>query len=162
MALPRVVEYLLTLRRESGGLLVMQGASQTIIPAVVPGQQFVLQAFPIGTDYLNIVYSSQIDPAVVPGVFFAWGQYYGNRAYEGRMMSYWTANQLDSFVFISENEPAWALIRNLSPVNQYYSGVAFFITIASEDDYIAILDALKKNGSLDALAFRNMLRRVGD
>ena len=138
----------------------MQGASQTLIPIVGPGQQFVLQAFPVQNDYLNIVYRSQIDPAVVPSVFFAWGQYYGNRVMEGRMTSYFTANQLDSFVFITQNEPAWILIRNLSPVNQYYSGVVFFITIASEEDYISILDALEKNGSLDALAFRNILRRV--
>lgn len=147
MGLPYVIEYLLTLRKPGGGHLVHQGASQTIVPAMPPNIEVVLQVFPLGDDYADIVYSSYIDPSVVPGAFYGWGQYFGARSYEGTLTTGFLTYPLETLVFISQSEPGLASIRNLTALNQYYAGMAFFITIASEDDYNTVMDALKHMGT---------------
>ena len=148
MALPYVIEYLLSLRTPSGkGSLVHQGGSQTEIPIVPPNTQFVLEVFPFGSDYFDIVYASWIDPSVVPGAFYGWGSYFGSRTAEGNLITGMTTYPLDSFVFISESEPAQALIRNNTALNQYYAGVAYYISIASEGDYDLVIKALEGVGA---------------
>jgi len=147
MGLPRVIEFLLTLREPGGGNLVHQGANQTLIPAVPPNTEFVLQAFPIGSDYIDIAYGGFVDPMVVPGAFYGYGQYFGNRTYDGVITAGFIAYNVESFVLISESEPAIALLRNLTALNQYYSGMIYFITIDSERSYNLVLEALNKMGS---------------
>jgi len=147
MGLPYLIESLLSIRRPNGGNLVHQGASQTVVNQMPPYTQIVLNVFPFGTDYFDIVYQSYIDPTVVPDVYHGYGQYFGTRMYEGTIAAGFMAYQLESLVFISGAEPAQALIRNNTPVYQYYAGVAFYVAIASEKDYDAILEHLEASGS---------------
>jgi len=147
MGLPFVIEYLLTMERPGGGHLLHQGVSQTIIPAIPPNTQFVLQTLPFGTDYLDIVYASYVDLAVVPNAFYGWGQYYGARSYEGTLTAGFIANPIDSFVIISRSEPAMALIQNQTALNQYYAGIVYFLSVASEDDFNLITEALARIGT---------------
>ncbi len=157
MSLPYAIEYLLTIRRENGGNLVHQGASQTIINQMPPYTQIVLNVFPFGNDYFDIIYNSYVDPSVVPGVFRGYGQYFGTRAYDGILTSGFMAWPLESLVFISESEPAQALIRNETPLFQYYAGAAFYIAIASETDFRLVLEHLKGVGSSETNRLLEML-----
>ncbi len=160
MALPYVIEYLLTLKRPSGGFLAHQGASQTVIPIVPPHTQFVLEVFPFGSDYYDIIYASYVDPSVVPGVYYAWGQYYGSRVQEGTLNTGMMTYLLDSFVFINQSEPGMALIRNNTALNQYYAGFVYFISISSEHDYDTIIAALKGVGTSETNRLLGMLANV--
>ena len=157
MALPYVIEYLLSLRRPAGGSLVYQGGSQTVIPIVPPNSQFLLEVFPFAGDYFDIIFSSYVDPAVVPGVFFSWGQYFGSKVIEGTLTTGFMTYQLDSFIYISEAEPAITLLRNTTGLNQFYAGVAHYIAIANERDYDAVLDALKEVGTNETNRLLGML-----
>ena len=167
MGLPYVIEYLLTLERVGGGRLVYQGVSQTVIPAVPPYTQFVLQAFPFETDYLDIIFESHIDTAVIPGVFYGWGQHFGSRTYEGVFTQGLINNPLNSLVVISQSQPALALVENLTALNQYYAGRVFFLTVSSAEDYEEILEALARIGTsarseqLAAEANRLLLQLTG-
>lgn len=148
MALPAAIELLLTLERPGGGgKLVYQGGSQTVIPLFPAGTQISLSLLPLGNDYLDIVYESAIDPAVIPLAFYGYGQYFGNRMYEGVITSWFTHNNIDSLVFISKSEPAQLLIENRSPLDQYYSGLVFLVSIATEYDYKEVLIALARIGN---------------
>jgi len=147
MGLPYVIEYLLTLERVGGGRLVYMGLSQTVIPAVPPHAQFVLQVFPFETDYLDIIFESHIDTAVIPGVFYGWGQHFGSRTYEGVLTQGFINNPINSLVVVSQSQPALALIENLTALNQYYSGRVYFLTVSSAEDYVEILEALARIGT---------------
>ncbi|KKN15903.1 hypothetical protein LCGC14_0981260 [marine sediment metagenome] len=145
MSLPRIIEYLLSIRRPGGGgSLVAQGQSQTIIPIMPPGATITLQAYPFASDYMDIMFQFSFDPAMVPNAFYAWGSYFGARPWEGIAHSWWMSNNISSFVFITESEPAYALIFNRSPVAQYYAGTSAHIAIASEDDYFTMYEEIER------------------
>lgn len=141
-----VIEYLLSLERPGGGRLVFGGGSQLIVPAFPPNTTITLTVAPYGNDYAYIPYYSAFAPAMVPGAFWGWGQQYGNKQYTGTLGSWFLTNPspLDAFVFVTEAEPAIAQLTNQSPLNQYYEGISFFIAIASEEDYHAVLEALAR------------------
>jgi len=158
MSLPYVIESLLTIRRaSSGGSLVHQGGSQTVINQLPPYTQIVLNVFPFGNDYFDIIYSSYIDPSVVPGVFFGYGQYFGSRTYDGVITSGFMTYTLESLVFISESEPAQALIRNDTPLYQYYAGAVFYVAIATEEDFNIVLEYLKGVGNKETNRLLDLL-----
>ena len=150
MALPYIIEYLLSLRRPSGGNLVHMGASQTLIPQVPPYAEFVLREFPAEGDYLDIVYKSWVDPSVVPGAFYGWLQYFGNRIIEGTFTPGFMAWQWDGLVFISQAEPATISIRNNTALYQYYAGISIFVAITSVEDFNTVLEYLKGAGMHEA------------
>ena len=141
MALPRIVEYLVSIRRKGGGgPLVTQGQSQTIINTFPPNTTVSLQAFPFGADYLDIFFEWAFDPAVVPNAFYAYGSYYGARPWEGIAHSWWMQNNISGFVLITESEPAYALIYNRTPVAQYYAGTTAYLAIKSAEDFDEVYD----------------------
>lgn len=145
--LSNVIEYLLSLERPGGGRLVYAGGSQFIVPAFPPNTAITLTTAPFGNDYAYIPYYAAIGPAVVPGAFWGWGQHFGNRLYTGVIASWFMQNALDSFVFVTESEPAIAQLTNQTALNQYYEGISFFVAIASEDDYHRVLEALARLGT---------------
>lgn len=139
MSLPYIIEYILAENHET----VFQGASQTI-GIFPPGFRVVISQLPAGNDYAVIVYRTAFDPNMNPGVFYAEGQYYGNRIYEGVMTLYWLNNEIDSFAIITRNKPAYLTIQNMSGVNQYYGGTAFFLTIATEEIWKKVMEDVGK------------------
>lgn len=157
MGLPYVVEYLLTIRRPGSGNLVHQGGSQTVINQLPPYTRIVLNVFPFGNDYFDIVYASYIDPAVVPDVYHGYAQYFGTRAYDGTLSSLFMNYPFESLVFISEAEPAQALIENNTPLYQYYSGVAYYVSIRTEEDFSLVLKHLKGVGTSETNRLLDML-----
>ncbi len=144
MGLPYVIEYLLSLERPGGGRLVYAGGSQLLVPAFPPNTTITLTTAPFGNDYAYIPYYTAFGPAMVPGAFWGWGQHFGNRQYIGTVASWFMANSLDSFVFVTQSEPALAQITNQSPLNQYYEGISFFVAIATQDDFKEVLEALAR------------------
>ena len=166
MALSRMIEYLLSIRRPGGGgSLVTQGQSQTLINIMPPGQVVTLQAYPFQNDYMDILFQWGFDPAMVPNAFYAWGSYFGARLWEGITHSWWMNNNIPAFVFITEAEPAYALILNRSPVAQYYAGTASHIAIATEDDFHLMFEnieymATSKKQNVLSVAANGLLRQL--
>ncbi len=160
MSLPYVIESLLTIRRASGGSLVHQGGSQTEILQVPPYGRFTIQQAPFGSDYLDIVYDAWFDPSMVPGAFSGYLQYFGARQIEGIFSSAFMAHPFSGLVFISDAEPAFIYVRNLTNQFQFYSGNIFFLAIASEEDYSLVLDYLKGVGTRETNYLLRLLNGV--
>ena len=146
MALSYVIEYLLS-RTRGQGYLVNHSASQTIIPAVPPGFEVTLALLPAGNDYANIVYESGLFPNMVPDSFYSEAQYAGNQTVAGVLSSHWVQRMNSSFQVISRAMPAVLTIRNITNVNQFYGGVAYFISIKSEGAYQEVLEELSHLGN---------------
>lgn len=158
MSLPYVIEYLLTIRRESGGNLVHQGASQTEVLQVPPYETFTIQQAPFGSDYIDIVYEAWFDPSMVPGAFSGYLQYFGARQIEGIFSTAFMTHPFSGLVFISNAEPAFILVRNRTNLNQFYSGTIFFLAITSEEDFNIVLDHLKGVGTNETNRLIGMLK----
>lgn len=136
MASPRIIEFLLSLRRKgNGGPLITMGQTQVIIDIFPPGQIVTIASYPRQGDYMDILYSWAFDPANVPNAFYAWGSYFGARIWEGVAHSWWMHNNSDGFVFITEAEPAYAMIFNRSPLAQYYGATSSHLSIKSAEDF---------------------------
>lgn len=168
MALPRIIEYLLTIRRASGGgALITQGQSQTIINLFPPGATVTIQSYPYQNDYMDIMFQWAFDPAMVPNAFYAWGSYFGARPWEGIAHSWWMNNNIHGFVFITESEPASGFVFNRSPVVQYYAGTTSHLAISSEEDFdemyeqIARMATSKESDSL-AQEANSLLRQLAE
>jgi hypothetical protein len=147
MSLSYAIEYLLTLERPGGGRLVHGGGNQLIIPIFPPATTITITSAPFGNDFAYISFLAAFGPALVPGAFYAWGQQWGSRTYDGNLASWLINNELDCFAVITQSEPSTAQIANQSPLNQYYEGIGFFIAIPSEEDYHLVLEALKRLGT---------------
>jgi len=153
MGLPYVIEYLLSLERPGGsGRLVAQGASQTIIPQFPPNTSVTLTAYPYLNDWGYIPFYSALSPGMVPGAFSGWGQYWGARQYTGILGSWFVMpGSLDSFLLVTQDQPALAQITNLTAVNQYYEGISMFLVISDEEDWQLIRRALKRINQEEAI-----------
>ena len=145
--LPYAIEYLLTKISSHGDRLAWGGISQTIIPVYPPGQIVTLQLLPFVDDYCNIVYESAVGPGVVPGVFTVVGSQYGNKQQDGVLGTWMTNFELFSFVPITHSSPAFMRLDNISPLNQYYEGIAWYICIKTESDYNEALEELNRAGT---------------
>ena len=168
MALPRVIEYLLTLKRASGGgPLVTQGQTQIIIPLIAPGQTVTVQQHPYANEYMDILFMWAFDTALVPMAFYAWGSYFGARPWEGIAHSWWMANSTPSFVFITESQPAYALIYNRSPLAQTYMATGSHLAIQNEEDFNEVykqidLMATSENSLNLAVEANGLLSQIKD
>lgn len=151
------IELLLSLQRPGGGFLCAQGMSQTLIPIFPAESQIILQLLPLGEDYANIVYNGIFDPGMVPLTFYAYLQYYGARAADAIIAQWGLEHEFNSFVVVSRSAPAQILIENRSPLDQFYAGALFLVTIATEEDYHRILEAL---ASIGALETNKLLRQL--
>jgi hypothetical protein len=152
MALPKIIEYLLTLQRPDGGHIVQHGINQldTIIP---PLQKVTINQIPYSNEFIDIVYFFAFDPSMVPDAFYAWSMIEGMRTYEGIMSEWWLNNAtIDSWVVITQNMPITALLENRTPLNQYYKGRAAFVSIASKEDNDLVIKELNRARSDTSLA----------
>ena len=163
--LPYAIEYLLTLERAGGGRLVQQGASQVIIPILPPYSQVVLTSAPWGQDFVDIGFLSVFDTGMVPMSYYAVEQHWGNRTMDGRLPGTILNNPFDTFIIISDAEPIYLRIVNMSPLNQFYAGVVFFVGVRSAGDYELVKEALRRAGTSKeqeqlAIESNRLLRRI--
>jgi len=147
MGMSYAVEYLLSLERPGGGMLTHLAINQIVIPIFPPGTRVTFSALPLVDDFADIVYETWNDSETLPLAFYAYGQYYGTRTYEGILTEPFLTEEIKSFVIIKQNEPAQAVIENLTNLNQYYSGMAYFLSIATEADYELVREALLRMGT---------------
>lgn len=145
MALPLVIEYLLS-RKKGNGSIVNQSISHTIIPSFPANTMYTFAQLP-GTDYATIIYESMMAPDVMPHAFDVTTQYSGSQFLTGTVETCLTGTQLNSFLIISNNLPAYMTIRNRTNVPQYYAGIVFFLSIKSEIEYKAVIEELDWLGS---------------
>lgn len=168
MPLPRIIEYMLSIRRPSGGgALITLGQTQLVIPVFPPGQTVTIQQYPYQNDYMSIIFQWGFDPAIVPNAFYAWGSYFGARPWEGIAHSWWTMNNIPAFVFVTESEPAYALIFNRSPIAQYYAGTTSHVSIGTEEDFGTMLEEIQRMASSKeqnelAVQTNNLLQQIVD
>ena len=155
--LSALTEYLLSLERPGGGRLLLMGAQQ-MLAVVPPNVSFTLEVVPGDGEYAYLVYFSTFDQAMVPEAFLAYAQQYGARPYEGVVVEGFTRPILGSFIVLTRGAPCLIRISNLTSLNQFYAGLAFWLTVASEEDYAVVQDALRRY--ITSVMSEEMLREI--
>lgn len=147
MGLPYAIEYLLSLRTVPGQRLAYQQAWQLIIPIFPPFREITFNV-PVGAgEYMNISYEMGKSPGMRPDAFYLEMQQYGSKMVNVVLSADWLAEKHDIFVPISQSQPTFVLLRNLTPLNQYYSHTIGYIVISNEEDWDFTLNALEWMGN---------------
>ncbi len=141
------IEYLLTLRRPGGGTLVILDAAQILIPAFPPATTLSFSAGPIGDDYGQIVYGAKAGPNMIPNAFTGYVQVWGSRLIAGTFTAATLVTEFQSFLWVTQAEPALIYLTNVSGLNQVLELDYVSIRISSEEDYEMVLEALARLGT---------------
>lgn len=141
------IEYLLSLMRPGGGRLVSPEATQILIPIFPPNVTLSFSAGPIGGDYGQIVYGAGFGPDMVPNAFTGYVQIWGTRQITGTFTAETLETEFQSFLWVTEANPALIYVTNVSGLNQVLEMDYTSLRISSEEDYNLVLEALARMGT---------------
>lgn len=149
MIFPEVINYLLTLRypgSEEGKLnwVCYRGVVQTVAPLVPPGVTLNYTFRPLYGSYAWLVWSTRCGTDVVPNAFSGTIQQYGSTPWSGIATQRGLTDPAEYFAVVTEQEPGYVSVTNLSPVVQHWEALADFIVIPTVQDLKTILDALRR------------------
>ena len=130
----------------------MPGGFQILMPAVPPNTQVNYDIAPAQGYYAYIGYRLSFDPAMVP---LAWNMtiiQWGAQPYTGELSGDILRDGLETITVVTAAQPCHTQATNITVLNQYACVNGFLVTITSEDDYKAAIEALKYLGTADAVA----------
>lgn len=142
-----LVEYLLAFQRPGGGKLCRLGVIETLIPIFPPGLTITWEILPEFGSYANIEFWYRISPSVVPGVFDWDCTHYGAEIRTGILHSLSTAQGYNVWIEITDQHPIISTFTNVSPVNQFFDSVDFFLVVDSEADLNIIRSIVMRWGT---------------
>jgi len=146
---PEIINYLLTIRYPDSDPRRLQpvcymGAYQLLIPLFMPGQTVNLVARPLHGVYAWIMYCGRLGSEMVPNVFTLSGSQYGNFTYSGICTQRWINDSHEFFVLVTDQEPSYASMTNISPLAQMYEGYSEYVAVPTPADMEIISDALRR------------------
>lgn len=147
MLLPYVIQYLESLMRPQGGQLVEPGGFQIYMPIVPPYTLITYAITPGAGYYAYIGYRLDWDGAMIPNAWSMTITQWGMRSYSGILNSKIIEYGINHIIPVTEAEPCYTQAQNLTPLNQYACITGYFVAISNKDDYITILEALKRLGT---------------
>jgi hypothetical protein len=157
--IPYVIQYLETLRRpDDGGQLCMPGGFQILMPVVPPGQ-VNYDIIPAQGYYAYIGYRLSFDPAMVPLAWMMTIIQWGAQPYTGALSGDILRDGLDTIMVVTAAQPCHTYAINVTVLNQFACVNGFLVTITSEEDYNASMEALKHLGTAEAVA---LLQQMAD
>lgn len=149
MIFPEIINYLLTLRypgSESGkqNWVCYRSGIQTIIPLMPPNLTVNFTLRPLAGVYAWLAWATRPGKDVVPNNFSATLSQYGSTPWTGILTQLGRDDPAEYFILITEQEPAFVSITNISPLTQRWEVIADFIVIPTLQDLLTVLDALRR------------------
>ena len=153
MALPRLIEYILSLDRPGGGNLAEHGLAQVIVPVFPAGLQLASVLEPSASSFALIGYRLQFGRDMVPNAFSGTIQHYGRNQYNGIVTQAAIEIELTSWMVITRNIQVRYSFTNRTALNQRIELMTFYVDIHSADDFDLIMAHLLalENGGATAL-----------
>ena len=149
MYFPEVINYLLTLRypgSETGktNWVCYRGGWQVIIPLVPAGTTVPYTIRPLNGVYGWLGYATRFGTDIVPNSFTASVHQYGSSPYSGLLSQRIRDDALEYFILVTEQEPTYLSVTNISPLAQRGEAFGDFLVIPSPQDLVTITDALRR------------------
>ena len=148
MIFPEIVNYILTLRypgSETGKMnwVCYSGLIQTLIPIFPAGATVNFIFKPLYGHHAWLTYVSKPSMDAVPDAFSGSIMQYGSSPWSG-VVTALGREPAEYFAFVTEQEPAYLSITNISPITQRWETIVQFIVIPSQKDMETVLDALRR------------------
>lgn len=149
MILPEIIRYLLSLRypgAETGRMnwVCYLSNLQVIIPLVPPGATVTYTVRPLHGVYAHLGYATQFNSEVVPNSFMGEITQYGAPAFTGTLTQRRRDDGFEIFQFITEQEPTYFNVTNVSPLAQRGETIFWYVVIPTPQDMVTVLDALRR------------------
>ena len=144
MALTHIVGYLLSRDFGSGGLVSMSG-TQMMVASFPPLAQVTITSGPFGSDYANIYYHMVSHPRMVPDAFSVTLQYSSLNVQTG--IASGTPEEVDGILLVTRAKTASTTLRNRTNMNQFYGGIAQFLVIRTQSDFLKVVEELDRMSS---------------
>lgn len=149
MILPEVIAYLLTLRypgsgTERGNYVCYRGVIQTLIPALPSGRTVNFTFKPLYGSFAWIVWASRVGTDAVPNCFTGSVVQSGSQPYSGLVTQRGRDDPAEYLAIVTEQEPAYLTITNISPLQQRWETMADFLVIPTQPDMVIVFDALRR------------------
>jgi len=154
---PYVVQYLESLHRSDGSFLCLPSANQILVPSVPPNTLLTYNTAPAPGVYAAIGYGVTFDHAIVPGSFRMTIVQWGAQPISGILTSDLIANGIEYIGFVTSSQKAASSITNITPMNQYLCLTGYYLNIISQEDYVEVVNALRKLGTVDAVKILNTI-----
>lgn len=160
--LPRLVEYLLSVRRKDGSRIVGAEAVQITVPVAPPGIPIHYTITPNTGVYANIGYLSQPDSSMIPNTWAFSLEQSGVFLFSGIIDSAVLQSAWPTWIWVTHQQPVFATITNVSGLYQRWRFNSYYLLIPSEESYHDVIRALERltKVSAEELAVQaNNLRR---
>lgn len=149
MRLPEVISYLLTLKypgSESAraNWVCYLGTSQIVIPLVPPGRNIAYTLKPLHGSFAWICFSTRFSSETVPNTFSGTISQFGSTPYSGVFTQRYRDDDLDYLAVVTEQEPVYITINNISPLNQRGESLTHMLVVTSSQDLDTVMDALRR------------------
>ena len=149
MIFPEIINYLLSLRypgSETGrqNWICYHGVVQVTAPFIAPGQTISYIAKPLSGVHAWIGYGTIFSSDTVPKTLTGTIQQYGAIPYSGIISQALRDNEIEGFLLITEQEPMYYSVTNISPINQRFETVGTYLVVPTPQDLVTIFDALRR------------------
>ena len=149
MIFPEIINYLLTLRypgseQERQNWVCYRGNIQYIVPLIWPGQTIAYTVKPLQGSYAMLGYGTRFGTDMVPDAFTITVSWFGSQVISGQVTQSIKDNTQEGFVLVTEQEPMYYSITNISPLVQKGEMFGSILTISSPQNLETIMDALRR------------------
>lgn len=145
VALPTVIETILSMERPQGGWLAEMGGSMLVTLRFPANTTQTVELRPLEGQYALIAFWNQVIPWLVPDTITVYFQHSGHGIYGGNC----SANVIDSGVpgwaVITDSAPLIGTTTNTSNLVQRVEAGYFYAVVYTEEDYELIVKMLKEN-----------------
>ena len=142
--LPSTIDYILTLRDETGGQVASLAQFQVIIPNVPPLTSITYSVQPANPIQAYILYEFVFGQAMVPHSFDVKIRH-ANDTVLDVIVSGRFSSPTSTFVFMGRPQPSLSVIAtNLRTITNYYELTTSYIAIDNASSLLIVLDALRR------------------
>jgi len=163
--LPRIIEFIESLRRPGGGYIADHTGGEIIIPAFPGLTTIELAIRPFESTgpglattgslgWALIGYKISVCQTMIPNAFSFTIQIGGKHMYTGNITQTIMDEGLNVYSIITSASPLMVQISNLTNVNQYFDALSQYIDVTSSDDMAMIQTALNNLAMQDNHEFQ--------
>lgn len=142
--LPRLVEFILSLRRPGGGFYAQQSSMQIIVDPFPPNYTLVFDLGPSEDTFAHILYLSGRSPEMVPGAFHKVLMQAGVPLFDAIITEEHILRPTASFWVVTEALKVVTRSTNLTALNQYFEINIRYLKVFSADDLKAISEEMNR------------------
>lgn len=160
MYLPRIVEYLLALRRPNGSPLVSFSTWQEWTWNMPPSYQVTWEARPNVNNYAAIEFQWALDHRMVPDTLL-WTLHQAGHTVIDTIVDSWVISEgIGLWVVYTRNSPVLHRVVNYSNLNQFFRTNEAFLTCQSVEDYKEVLKAIDHMNNSPYITSRDVTRQI--